>query len=166
MPLARTFCVGSHPCQSYRRTSCNGWDWMLLSTSSLKFRQWEIDGANGEVSLVITSPIALITGLIFLFKDYSISTLFSNPDSLPWYIKSSLGLGIMVTMMSAIHYLGNWLERKRNPKTYPLDQDYKPSEAQNIGAMWGTALSGKRYGVSSSIHSRGEIIVSNQDEPS
>jgi hypothetical protein len=118
------------------------------------------------VSLVITSPIALITGLIFLFKDYSISTLFSNPDSLPWYIKSSLGLGIMVTMMSAIHYLGNWLERKRNPKTYPLDQDYKPSEAQNIGAMWGTALSGKRYGVSSSIHSRGEIIVSNQDEPS
>jgi hypothetical protein len=35
------------------------------------------------VSLVITSPIALITGLIFLFKDYSISTLFSNPDSLP-----------------------------------------------------------------------------------
>src|SRR5260370_37526909 len=49
MPLARTFCVGSHPCQSYRRTSCNGWDWMLLSTSSLKFRQLEIDGANGEL---------------------------------------------------------------------------------------------------------------------
>src|SRR6266849_175190 len=51
MPLARTFCVGSHPCQSYRRTSCNGWDWMLLSTSSLKFRQLEIDGANGELTV-------------------------------------------------------------------------------------------------------------------
>src|SRR4029434_4979205 len=45
----RTFCVGSHPCQGYRRTSCNGWDWVLLSTGSLKFRQWEPDGANGEL---------------------------------------------------------------------------------------------------------------------
>src|SRR4030095_16607947 len=45
----RTFCVGSHPCQGYRRTSCNGWDWVLLSTGSLKFRQWEPDGANGEI---------------------------------------------------------------------------------------------------------------------
>jgi hypothetical protein len=69
-------------------------------------------------------------------------------------------------MMAAIHYLTNWLKRKRNPKTYPLDQDYKPSEAQNIGAMWGTALSGKRYRVSSSIHSRGKIVVPNQDEHS
>src|SRR6516225_5956693 len=48
MPPERTSCVGSHPCQGYRRTSCNGWDWMLLSMGSLKFRQLEIDGANGE----------------------------------------------------------------------------------------------------------------------
>src|SRR6266478_1802102 len=48
MPPERTSCVGSHPCQGYRRTSCNGWDWILLSTGSLKFRQLEIDGANGE----------------------------------------------------------------------------------------------------------------------
>src|SRR6266571_1804340 len=54
MPPERTSCVGSHPCQGYRRTSCNGWDWMLLSTSSLKFRQLEIDGANGEI---IIDPI-------------------------------------------------------------------------------------------------------------
>src|SRR5262250_1034547 len=33
MPLERTSCVGSHPCQSYRRTSCNGWAWLLLSTA-------------------------------------------------------------------------------------------------------------------------------------
>ena len=38
-----------HPCQGYRRTSCNGWDGVLLSTGSLKFRQLEPDGANGEI---------------------------------------------------------------------------------------------------------------------
>jgi hypothetical protein len=33
----------------YRRKSCNGWDWGLLSMGSLKFRKREIDGANGKV---------------------------------------------------------------------------------------------------------------------
>ncbi len=27
----------------------NGWGWVLRSTDSLKFRQLEIDGANGEI---------------------------------------------------------------------------------------------------------------------
>src|SRR5712691_3936553 len=44
----RKSCVGSHPCQSCRRTSCNGRGWVLLSTDSLKFRKLEIDWANGE----------------------------------------------------------------------------------------------------------------------
>src|SRR5919198_6346745 len=48
MPLERKSCVGSHPCQGYRKTSCNGWAWGLLSTGSLKFRELEPDGANGE----------------------------------------------------------------------------------------------------------------------
>jgi len=38
-----------HPCQGYRRTSCNGWGWVLLSTGSLQCRQLEIDWAHGEM---------------------------------------------------------------------------------------------------------------------
>src|SRR6266699_4544600 len=45
----RIFSVGSHPCQGYRKTSYNGWAWGLLSTGSLKFREWEPDEANGEL---------------------------------------------------------------------------------------------------------------------
>jgi retron-type reverse transcriptase len=45
----RRFYVGSPPCQGYRTTSSNGWDWGLLSTGSLKFRELEPDEANGEV---------------------------------------------------------------------------------------------------------------------
>src|SRR5712691_8843450 len=48
MQPERTFYVGSHPCQAYRKTSYNGWAWGLLSMGSLKFRQLESDGANGE----------------------------------------------------------------------------------------------------------------------
>src|SRR4029453_4500390 len=62
----RTFCVGSHPCQGYRRTSCNGWDWVLLSTGSLKFRQWEPDGANGEIDFF--EVILRYSGTQTLFK--------------------------------------------------------------------------------------------------
>src|SRR5262245_44571938 len=49
MQPERTFYVGSHPCQAYRKTSYNGWAWGLLSMGSLKFRQLESDGANGEL---------------------------------------------------------------------------------------------------------------------
>src|SRR6266571_9416963 len=49
MLLETTFCGGSHPCQGYRKTSYNDWDWGLRSTGSSKFRQLEPDGANGEV---------------------------------------------------------------------------------------------------------------------
>src|SRR5262245_44283230 len=45
----RTCCAGSHPWQGYKRTSCNGWDGVLLSMGSLKFRQGEPEGANGEI---------------------------------------------------------------------------------------------------------------------
>src|SRR2546428_2673980 len=48
MRPVRRFYVGSHPCQGYRKTSYNGWDWGLLSTGSLKFRELEPDEANGE----------------------------------------------------------------------------------------------------------------------
>src|SRR5712691_4782089 len=53
MQPERTFYVGSHPCQAYRKTSYNGWAWGLLSMGSLKFRQLESDGANGENRLGI-----------------------------------------------------------------------------------------------------------------
>src|SRR5882724_9941622 len=49
MRPARTFCVGSHPCQGYRKTSYNDSAWGPLSTGSLKFRPLKPDGANGEV---------------------------------------------------------------------------------------------------------------------
>src|SRR6266581_5476407 len=49
MRPVRRFYVGSHPCQGYRKTSYNGWDWGLLSTGSLKFRELEPDEANGEI---------------------------------------------------------------------------------------------------------------------
>lgn len=118
------------------------------------------------VAFVFCSPIALIVGLVFLLKDHSISALWINPDSLPSFIPVCLLYGILVPLLFARFYFLNWLERRRNPKTYPLEQDYKPSEAQNIGAMWGTALSGKRYGVSSSIHSIGQIMAPDEGEPS
>src|SRR5712691_9510381 len=59
----RKSCVGSHPCQSCRRKSCNGRGWVLLSTDSLKFGILEIDWANGESILgFIHAFVAVFSG--------------------------------------------------------------------------------------------------------
>ena len=55
LPPERKFCVGSHPCQGYRKTAYNGWNWGRLSTYSLKFRQLASAGANGEY--LVASPV-------------------------------------------------------------------------------------------------------------
>lgn len=126
----------------------------------------ERSAAFFAVFFIITSPIALIVGLIFLLKDYSVSALLFSPDAIPEFIRQCLAYGVTVPTILALYYLMMWFKRKSNPKTYLLDEDYEPSQAQNIGAMWGTALSGRRYRVSSSIHSSGEIVVSKPTEPS
>lgn len=118
------------------------------------------------MSFLVASPIALVTGLVFLLKDYSVSALLFESATIPEHIKQCLAFGAIIPAFVITYYMANWFKRKRNPKTYPLDEDYEPSQAQNIGAMWGTALSGRRYRVSASVHSTGEIIVPNQAEAS
>src|SRR5438132_4088193 len=59
MPPERTSYVDLHPCQGYRRISCNGWDWVLLSMGSLKFRELEPDGANGERYVAVAPKYGL-----------------------------------------------------------------------------------------------------------
>lgn len=130
----------------------------MFNVDDTKASTGERVAAFFAVAFLVSSPIALLLGLVFLLKDYTVSALWLNPDSVPEFIKQSLAAGAIIPMLFSAFYLSNWLKRKRNPKTYPLDEDYEPSQAQNIGAMWGTALSGKRYRVSNSIHSAGEIV--------
>jgi len=116
----------------------------------------------GIVLLVIClSPFALIWGVWWLFDEYSFAMLINDPDSIPENLQRLLAYGTIVPMLAFMGYSQIWLKRRGNPKTYPIDEDYRPNEAKNIGALWGTALSGKNYRVSNSSRNKGEIYVPN-----
>jgi hypothetical protein len=108
------------------------------------------------------SPFALIWGAWWLFDEYSISILINEPDSIPENLKRLLTYGFFVPLLAIMGYSKIWLKRRGKPKSYPIDDDFRPDEAKNIGALWGIALSGKNYRVSDSSRDKGEIYVPNE----
>lgn len=115
------------------------------------------------VAFVMLSPLAAVYGIYWLVSDFSFITLFTAHEALPEALKNCLAIGFMVPLMALTYYGCQWLKRRANPKSYRLDEDYEPSQARNIGAMWGTALMGKNFRVSTSSLNHGEIYVPNQD---
>lgn len=107
-------------------------------------------------------PFGLGYGLYWLFSDFSFQQAINDFDSLPHMLRSLLTYVMMVPTIGIMYYITISGKRRGNPKSYPIDEDYQPSQAQNIGAMWGTAISGKRYRVSRSSRNFGEIDVPNQ----
>src|SRR5262252_3050589 len=82
----KIFYVGSHPCQGYRKISYNGWDWGLLSTGSLKFRELGPDGANGEMRWLASGiGVALLVGCLATVNAQTTKTITirdaCDPDS-------------------------------------------------------------------------------------
>ncbi|MDO6545763.1 hypothetical protein [Pseudoalteromonas carrageenovora] len=110
---------------------------------------------------ICLSPFALVWGVWWLIDEYSFAVLMKDPDSIPENLQRLLAYGIIVPMLAIMGYSQIWLKRRGNPKTYPIDEDYRPDEVKNIGALWGTALSGKNYRVSNSSRNQGEIYVPN-----
>ncbi|WP_444888284.1 hypothetical protein [Microbulbifer sp. JMSA008] len=112
--------------------------------------------------ILVLSPASLIYGAWWLFNEYSFATLVNNPESIPDNLKRLLGLGLIVPLLAFLGYSHVWLKRRGNPKSYPIDEDYSPSETKNIGALWGIALSGKNYRISGSSRNKGDIYVPNE----
>ncbi|AOZ48872.1 hypothetical protein [Chromobacterium vaccinii] len=109
------------------------------------------------LAMLILCPISLIVGVVWLLRDYSWDTLFVNPGEVPEALKRMLAFGIVIPLMFAVYYIFKWVEKRKHPKSYPADESFEPSQAKAIGAMWGMALSRRRYSVSNSVHNSGEI---------
>lgn len=114
------------------------------------------------LAFICLSPFALVWGVWWLLDEYSFSILFSDPDSIPENLQRLLAYGVIVPLLAFMGYSQVWLKKRGNPKSYPIDEDFRPNEVKNIGALWGTALSGKNYRVSGSSRNNGEIFVPNE----
>lgn len=112
---------------------------------------------------IILSPFALILGLGWLFYSYSIPALINDQNSIPESLKFLLLYGCTAPFLFFMNYGHNWLKKRGNPKSYPIDEDFHPNEANNIGALWGTALHGKNYRISDSSKNKGKILVLNDN---
>lgn len=111
---------------------------------------------------VFLSPIALFWGGWWLLTDYSLSILINESDKIPENLSLLLAYGFFTPLIALISFSEGLLKKRGNPKSYPIDEDFRPDEAKNIGALWGTALSGKNYRVSASSHNQGEIYIPNE----
>lgn len=111
---------------------------------------------------IVLWPFGAGYGLYWLSSDYSFQQAIADFDSLPYALRCLLSYAMILPMLIITYFVALSLKRKGNPKSYPIDEDYEPSQAQNIGAMWGTAISGKKYRVSRSSKNYGEIDYPNQ----
>ncbi|MBC8996307.1 hypothetical protein IAI51_07160 [Pseudomonas sp. N40(2020)] len=109
------------------------------------------------VLMIVSSPFALPWALWWAYTEYTISDLLFNTDKLPKFLMTLFCLGIIVPTITAYYFSSLWFKRKNNPKGYPIREDFEPTQRESLRAFYLTALRGKRYEVSASVHDYGEI---------
>jgi hypothetical protein len=109
------------------------------------------------VVLVVSSPFALPGALWWAHTEYTISDLLFNPEKLPKLLMMIFCLGTIVPTITVYYFSTLWIKRKSNPKGYPIREDFEPTQRESLRAFYLTALRGKRYEVSTSVHDYGEI---------
>lgn len=119
--------------------------------------------ASIAVLMIVGSPFALAGSLWWAYAYYSITEIFNNPDDLPKILMALFCLGTMFPTLAAIYFVSLWFKRKKNPKGYPIREDFEPTQRQSLRAIFLTALRGRRYEVSTSAHDYGEIITPSDD---
>ena len=110
-------------------------------------------------AMIVSSPFCLFFALWWIYEDSTLAEVFLQSDKLPKTLSAMLYLGIFIPVISGFYFFSLWLKRKRNPKGYPIREDFEPTQSQSLKAFYLTALHGKRYEVSTSVHDYGEITV-------
>jgi hypothetical protein len=130
-----------------------------ITTDDSKATIYERLTALIAFAMIVSSPFCLFFALWWIYEDYTLAEVFHQPDKLPKTLSAMLYLGILIPVISAFYFFSLWLKRKRNPKGYPIREDFEPTQSQSLKAFYLTALHGKRYEVSTSVHDYGEITV-------
>ncbi len=130
-----------------------------LTTDDSKATFYERLTALITFVMIVSSPFCLFYALWWIHEDYALAEVILHPDKLPKTLSAMLYLGIFIPAISGFYFFSLWLKRKRNPKGYPIREDFEPTQSQSLKAFYLTALHGKRYEVSTSVHDYGEVTL-------
>lgn len=98
-----------------------------------------------------------------ILKDYGISTLLHDSDSIPMYISLPFFLGVTFIFISVFSRAMYWIERRKYPEGYPLQADLEPPLLEFIRGLIRTAFKGKKQRISMSLFDWGKpLLMSNK----
>jgi hypothetical protein len=111
------------------------------------------------LTLIANTIPGFLIGGWFILKDYRLSILWGNPDSIPIYLRLPFGMGAMLLFMFLFSRVMYWNERRKFPEGYPLYADLEPPLLENIRGMIATVFQGKKQRVSVSLFDWGKPIL-------
>ena len=111
------------------------------------------------LALIVNTLPGFLIGGGLIVKDYGISTLWNNPDSIPAYLMLPFDMGSMLLFMFLFSRVMYWHERRKSPEGYPLYADLEPPLFENIRGMIRTVFQGKKQRVSVSLFDWGKPIL-------
>lgn len=111
------------------------------------------------VLVVMTSPLSLLAAAYWTYSEHQLSNILYHPEAVPKILTLLLLHGLFITATAIIYFISTWLKRKKNPKGYPIHEDFEPTQSQSLRAFYLTALRGKRHVVSTSIEDYGQITL-------
>lgn len=126
----------------------------------------EVKASTGErilnffiLALIVCALPGFLIGGWLILKDYGLSTLRNNPDSIPTYLRLPFSMGAMLLFMFVFSRIMYWNERRQRPEGYPLYADLEPPLHENIQGMIRTVFQGKKQRVSVSLFDWGKPIL-------
>jgi hypothetical protein len=128
-----------------------------ISTDDSKAKWHERIMSLAVFVLIVSSPFSLVGSIYWAYSEYNIYDFIGNPQRLPKMLTLLFCLGVFVPIIAMNYFGGIWLKRRANPKGYPIREDFEPSQWKSLKSFLMTAISGKSYRVSASMHDYGEI---------
>lgn len=109
--------------------------------------------------LLLNAIPGILVGGWYILRDYGLDALIHSPETIPRYLQIPFFSALMINSMIIISRFGNFLERRKYPKGYPLYADLEPPLLNNLKGLFLTTFKGKKQRVSVSLFNWGEPIL-------
>lgn len=115
------------------------------------------------VWIIGSLPALLVSGFL-IWHDYGWHS-FLDMRHLPHVLSSSFAFGLTFLAFALMTTCFRWLERRRQPRGYPLDTDLDPPVWSTIWSMIKTVATGRKIRISASLFSLGQPLPMTRKKP-